>query len=317
MKVLLATDFSPRATVAHDLVRGLRLPPGSHIRVIHAIEPITSVQLFAPSSLLTITEAWEREAKAQAGGLAKQLRRAGVETDAFVGIGPAAEVIVSEAAEFQPDILVLGNRGRGGLATAVLGSVSAEVVDRAPCPVLVARTATLSSLIVAEDGSRYASEGARIVRESPVLAELHVRVVSVVDAPFPTLSIDPSASSAAVQAYREYEAALPTLRSAHAGYARDRAFALASKGVLATWEQREGDAAVELIAAAKEQAADCIVIGSRGQTGLRRMALGSVARSVLFHAPCSVLIAHAPATAARPRNGHVPAVAAATSRREV
>src|SRR6185503_9102640 len=180
-----------------------RLPPGSRIRVIHAIEPITTVQLFAPSSLLTIAEAGEREAKAEAGGLAKQLARPGVEADAFVGIGPAAEVIVSEASEFQPDILILGNRGRGGLATAVLGSVSAEVVDRAPCPVLVARTATLSSLILAEDGSAYASEGARIIRESPVLAEMHVRVVSVVDAPFPVLSIDPSASGAAVLAYRE------------------------------------------------------------------------------------------------------------------
>ena len=35
-----------------------------------------------------------------------------------------------------------------------------------------------------------------------------------------------------------------------------------------------------------------IVIGSRGQTGLRRLVLGSVARGVLLQAPCSVLIVH-------------------------
>ena len=33
-----------------------------------------------------------------------------------------------------------------------------------------------------------------------------------------------------------------------------------------------------------------IVVGTRGQTGLRRLILGSVARNVLLHAPCSVLV---------------------------
>jgi hypothetical protein len=36
--------------------------------------------------------------------------------------------------------------------------------------------------------------------------------------------------------------------------------------------------------------AGIIVVGTRGQTGLRRLVLGSVARNVLLHAPCSVLV---------------------------
>ena len=35
---------------------------------------------------------------------------------------------------------------------------------------------------------------------------------------------------------------------------------------------------------------DTIVMGTRGHTGLARLILGSVARNVLLHAPCSVLI---------------------------
>ena len=40
--------------------------------------------------------------------------------------------------------------------------------------------------------------------------------------------------------------------------------------------------------------ADVIVLGTHGRTGLERLNLGSVARNVLHHATCSVLIARAP-----------------------
>lgn len=290
MKVLLATDLSAHAVRAHDLVRGMALPEGSRVRVIHAIEPITTVHLFAPAAMLTISEAAEHEARAEVAAVARTLARPSIESDAVIGLGRAADVILDEAATFKPDLLVVGSRGRGGIASAVLGSVSAELVDRATCPVLIARTSTLSSLVLAEDGSSSAGAGARVIRDLPALAKLPVDVVSVVDVPFPTLAIDPSATGAALQAYREYEATLPSIRAVHATYARERALALGALHIVATSEQREGDAAVELIAAAKDRGADCIVIGSRGQTGLRRLALGSVARNVLFHAPCSVLI---------------------------
>ena len=32
------------------------------------------------------------------------------------------------------------------------------------------------------------------------------------------------------------------------------------------------------------------MLGTRGNTGIKRLLLGSVARNVLLHAPCSVLI---------------------------
>jgi nucleotide-binding universal stress UspA family protein len=310
MKVLLATDFSEPARVAHDLVRGMRLSPGSKIRVVHAVEPITTVQMFAPGALLTISEATEREASAECRALANELARTDVEADGVIGLGYAPDVIVEEARAFAADLVVIGSRGRGGIATAVLGSVSAEVVDRAPCPVLVARGRTLSSVILAEDGSTYASVGARVIRDIPALIGLPVRVVSVVDVPFPSLAIDPSSTASATQVYREYEAALPEIRSQHAGFARDRASMLAAAGISATSEQREGGAAIELIAAAIEHDADCIVVGSRGQTGLKRLALGSVARNVLFHAPCSVLIAHDRSAVSLKKNGHAPALVA-------
>ncbi|HSP03403.1 MAG TPA: universal stress protein [Acidimicrobiales bacterium] len=54
----------------------------------------------------------------------------------------------------------------------------------------------------------------------------------------------------------------------------------------------EGDPADELLEAADTFDADLIVVGSVGLTGSSRFLLGSVASSVLHHAPCDVLVVH-------------------------
>ena len=61
-------------------------------------------------------------------------------------------------------------------------------------------------------------------------------------------------------------------------------------GLVATTILRSGTPAEEIVAVARERGADCVVIGTRGHTGLARLILGSVARNVLHHAPCSVLV---------------------------
>jgi nucleotide-binding universal stress UspA family protein len=304
MRILVATDFSADADTARALVKGMTLPAGSRVRLVHAIEPITTVGIFAPSALLTISEAADEDARAQVRQSAKYLEMPGRDVDGVVGHGRAADVVIAECGAFEPDLLVVGSRGLGGIATTVLGSVSAELIDRAPCPVLVARVPTLTKAILAEDGSENAAAGARAIAGLPIFAAVTVRVVSVVDVPFPMVFADPTATSTAVEAFRDYESAMPALRKQAGAVAAERAKALESQGFRATWEQREGEAAQELIGAAAELHADCIVVGSRGQTGLRRLMLGSVARSVLFHAPCSVLVAHSPKSAETQSPGH-------------
>jgi nucleotide-binding universal stress UspA family protein len=51
--------------------------------------------------------------------------------------GDPADALLAAAAG--ADLLVVGNRGRGALAQALLGSTSARVSDHAPCPVVVLR----------------------------------------------------------------------------------------------------------------------------------------------------------------------------------
>jgi len=305
MRILVATDFSASADIARDVTSEMCLRAGSRIRLVHAIEPLTTVGIFAPSAVLTISDAADEDARAQVRASVKSLETPEREVDGVVGYGRAADVIIDECGAFKPDLLVVGSRGRGGIATTVLGSVSAELIDRAACPVLVARDRTLRTVVLAEDGSDSAASGALAIAGLEIFAGASVRVVGVVDVPFPTIFADPTATNTAVAAFRDYESSMASLRKQASVTVEERASALARQGLCATWELREGDAAYQLIEAATERHADCIVVGSRGQTGLRRLMLGSVARSVLFHAPCSVLVAHSPKDAAArpPANG--------------
>lgn len=51
--------------------------------------------------------------------------------------GHPAEVLLKEAE--QADMIVVGNRGHGGFASLLLGSVTQHVVHHAHCPVVVVR----------------------------------------------------------------------------------------------------------------------------------------------------------------------------------
>ena len=55
-----------------------------------------------------------------------------------------------------------------------------------------------------------------------------------------------------------------------------------------------GEAALEIVAEARRQGADMIVIGAHGQTGLTRFLMGTTAEIVLRTAPCATLLVHAP-----------------------
>jgi nucleotide-binding universal stress UspA family protein len=54
-----------------------------------------------------------------------------------VAQGHPAEVLLRAA--WDADLLVVGSRGHGGFAAALLGSVSQHCMQHAPCPVLVMR----------------------------------------------------------------------------------------------------------------------------------------------------------------------------------
>jgi len=61
-----------------------------------------------------------------------------VQVTTVVTEGAAAPVLLESAAD--ADLLVVGNRGHGGFAGLLLGSVSQQCTSHAGCPVVVVRT---------------------------------------------------------------------------------------------------------------------------------------------------------------------------------
>ncbi len=204
-------------------------------------------------------------------------------------------MITRAAAELTSDLVVTGSRGRGQLASMLLGSVANEVASHAPCPVLVARSAQVSRLLVATDGSPSANaipawlDRAGILRDLPADAV----AVSIPDAPAFELVV-----GLYTLGNERLAAKRRDLRDQYRADAEGIAERLTAIGIPTRPHIRAGNPAHEILAAASDLGADLIVTGSRGLEGLEGLLLGSVARNVLLHALCSVLIVRAAGSSA-------------------
>ncbi|HET7030088.1 MAG TPA: universal stress protein [Candidatus Limnocylindrales bacterium] len=300
MRILLAHDGSDGAAEAAQLVRAIAWPAGSTLRVISVIErpPATlstwtgTMPDYSAELDGQITEYYEGELARTADGLQDPNRH----VERAVLRGRPATVVIEEAGSFRADLVVVGSRGHGAIASLVLGSVSGEVVDHAPCPVLVARKPTLSRLVFATDGSPSAMSAQALLSEWSIFDGLPIRVVSVADVPQPWhTGIAPTMYRQVVAAYaKDREDA----KREHERVATDSVDRLRAAGRDASPDVRDGDAAGEVIAAAEAFGADLIVLGSRGRSGLTRLLLGSVARNVVHGSAASILVVHDNARAA-------------------
>lgn len=294
MRVLLALDGSDGAATARALVESLTWPTDAHIEAVHVIEPVATVfgtpavVFDEPIESVLDLPAARRALEAEVTGL----RRDSLTVSERVLVGRAATRLIAHAREVGADLVVMGSRGRGPIATMVLGSVSAEVAVEAPCPVLVARTTAIRRVLVAVDGTPEADRVIDAVAAAPYLRAAHLQVVSVAPSAVPGPGILLGGGfGLSIAVYEDAVAAARHDLEERAAAAADR---LAASGLDVTWSVPQGDAAVTIIDHAARGDVDLIVVGRHARSGMRRLLLGSVARNVLLHAHCSVLVLHEP-----------------------
>jgi len=293
--IVLALDGSEPATRARDLVAGIAWPPGTTIRVVAALEPGAELAALPwpgidTGNLETLEQAARSDIEPMLRAAAAQIAARGNSVDWELVRGRPADVLVEEARRTQADLVILGSRGHGRLESLMLGSVPAEVVDHAPCPVLVVRGTTLTRVVFAQDGSDSATAAGNTVFAWPIFKGVPVEVLSVVSLSGPLASgVAPTMVATAMETYAE---SLAALESESKRLADETAERFRNAGIPATAKVREGETAAEILDEAREIGADLIVLGSRGVGGWSQLLLGSVARRVLVHAPCSVLIVH-------------------------
>ena len=136
--ILLGVDGSDHALnaakTAGDLARNMK---SEILRIVVAYEPVPPY--LGEPNLQAAISARMNEAETT---LKKAVQVVGMlpgEVHTEILEGPPAEAILDVANTRKSDLIVMGSRGLGRLAGALLGSQSQKVVRHANCPVLIVR----------------------------------------------------------------------------------------------------------------------------------------------------------------------------------
>jgi nucleotide-binding universal stress UspA family protein len=199
-----------------------------------------------------------------------------------LGGHPAEELVKAAAGA---DLLVVGSRGLGGFHGLLVGSVSQQCLQHAPCPVAVVRTLPdppRGRILVGVDGSPPSVEAFEWAAEEARRRGASLGVVHGWQAPSWLASAGPIAP---VPVPLDYGAAREAADEVVA-----RLVAQAPPGVSVEPTVEPGIPAAVLV----EQSgrADLLVVGSRGLGGFAGLLLGSVSQQCAHHAACPVVVVH-------------------------
>lgn len=169
-------------------------------------------------------------------------------------------------------MLVLGNRGRGRITSALLGTVSMTTAQHAACPVVIVHgddvtDAAPTSVVVGADGST--SSTAALDFALDLVADGGTVTLMLCWSTMPQDSTDPVPAVAHAM-----------LEQTLAGRTKP--------GVTIDLQARPGHPREVLVKASAQ--ADLLVVGRRGQEGFKGLKLGSVAQHALYGAKCPVAV---------------------------
>ncbi|MFY1575714.1 universal stress protein [Verrucosispora sp. WMMD703] len=246
------------------------------LRIVHAfIWPLMRVPLGpapgapADGGLRNQAERFLADAVAEAGKVAPEVAVTGEVVD-----GAASTVLLAEARDAA--LVVLGNRGLGGFAGLLLGSVAVQVSAHADGPVLVVRGESRADgpVVVGVDGSELSREAVRFAFEEAAWRGTDLVAVHAWLYPTPAGPGDILPLVYDLDAFRDEEERL--LAEAVAGWSERYPEVPVRRRLV---RGSPGRALVE-----ESRTAQLVVVGARGRGALGGLLLGSVSHAVLHHA---------------------------------
>jgi nucleotide-binding universal stress UspA family protein len=202
--------------------------------------------------------------------------------DVLVHQGEPAEQIAKCAASWHADLVVIGRpeHPTGILRRLFRPGVVDQVLRYAPCRVLVTRREPASGVVIVGVDADQPNE----VLEAAAVEIAHRAGGSVIVAhwlpPVGTAMTTMGDGAVPVVPWEDLVAsALPPIEAA-----------VRQAGLRAEVRVMAGDAGHGLCDLAGELAADLVIVGTHGRSGLARLALGSVAERVANEAPSSVMV---------------------------
>ncbi|MEV6156609.1 universal stress protein [Nonomuraea sp. NPDC052129] len=278
--IIVGVDGSVTARAAVEWAANDALRMREPLRIVHAVDrspyqidrfPNTGL----PDTLLRDGQRILREALALA-----HERQPGVEVTTRDIEGAPAEVLREQAKEATE--IVVGSRGLGGFAGALLGSVSTHVAGHVDCPVVVVRgdrQPVHGEIVVGVDDSPACEPALAYAFRQ---AELRGSALRVVHAWQPVHAFAPGVP---------YD--MDEVRAAQHQVVRDRLErCMKDYPQVTVVEDVQPAQPVEALTDASARA-DLLVVGSHGHGAVGALLLGSVSRGVLHHARCPVAVVRA------------------------
>ena len=295
-RILFATDFSRWARRAEDYACALACSWKATLTVLCVAEfppglnPDYHVNQQYLADLL-------KTASSQLIDFKDRADRRGIAVTTRVATGIPSEEVIAAARMEDSDLIVVGTRGKTGLAHVLLGSTAERVIRGAPCPVLTVRTEPADNQ----------DEG---VFSRPITLE---RILVPVD--FSDCSLD--AFEYGVEVAKQAKASLMllhVLEPVSYGLDFDLGHIRSREDVRETWTKRlvelassrqHPDVAVDfrlrgglpadsILDSAQTLPCDLIVMGTHGRRGIAHALSGSVAEAVLRKARCPVVAVRSP-----------------------
>jgi len=263
-KLLVCTDGSPDSQGAMIGTLALAQTCGSKIYFLRVLEFNPEFEAVAPE----VVAAREAQVHEYLVACQAEAEKLDIPAETRVRRSEAAyEAIVAEAQKIQPDLIIMGRRGRSRLFRLMMGNVTARVIGYSPFNVLVVPKGVpleFNRILTASDGSPYSyaawDEAMFITRR--VGGEL-----------------------IAVSVARD-EGELETARAIVQRLEKEAGY----QGVTLTSQTLLGRPYEAIVQAARDTGANLIVMGALGMTGLTSLLMGSVAERVIASAPCAVLV---------------------------
>jgi nucleotide-binding universal stress UspA family protein len=145
-RILIATDGSESAHEALEFGLDLAAKQNARAFVVHVapavdVTPYANFGYVAPSVPHEFNE-HDRESLQEAAELAAEK---GVDVETALLKGRPADEIVTYADTIDADLILVGSRGHGAIASALIGSVSRGVLHESRRPVLIVRGTRLAA----------------------------------------------------------------------------------------------------------------------------------------------------------------------------
>lgn len=283
--IVAAVDFSPASNRAVEWAASVAARRDAQLCLVHAVPFFVTTEL--PLAVTDVTgEELLVAARARLADSARALQGRVRSVITKAALGPAVPVVLDAVKRHRPELLVVGTRGLQGWRHVLLGSTAERLLGTVPCPVLAVHEGDPAPperpfrVVAASDGSQDAE---RAIRHAARLFDLAPGAVLLHGFQAPPVFYP------GIDEQSTYDV-VATARAAAMERLAEEASTLRREGIDLRPMLREGYPPDEIVGAASTLPADLVIMGSRGQGGIKHLLLGSTAERVVQRARTPVLV---------------------------